>query len=80
MGGTAAFTAGAFRCVTTASTTSRRSCGPDKDEIDRSDFGTYTQDQFYDDISASRNTRPTANCATAWICRSREAMRCCTQA
>ena len=51
MGGNSRFTAGAFRCVYDG-VDDLKAIMPDltKDEIDRSDFGTYTQDQFYDDM------------------------------
>src|SRR4029077_12891097 len=51
MGGNSRFTAGAFRCVYDG-VDDLKAIMPDltKDEIERSDFGTYTTDQFYDDI------------------------------
>ena len=67
MGGNSRFTAGAFRCVYDG-VDDLKAIMPDltKDEIDRSDFGTYTQDQFYDDMFRVTHTAPTATCATAW--------------
>ena len=51
MGGNSRFTAGAFRCVYDG-VDDLKAIMPDltNDEIDRSDFGTYTTDQFYDDM------------------------------
>ena len=51
MGGNSRFTAGAFRCVYDG-VDDLKAIMPDLTtaEIDRSDFGTYTQDQFYDDM------------------------------
>ena len=51
MGGNSRFTAGAFRCVYDG-VDDLTAIMPDltKDEIDRSDFGTYTADKFYDDM------------------------------
>ena len=66
MGGNSRFTAGAFRCVYDG-VDDLKAIMPDltKDEVDRSDFGTYTADQFYDDMSQyvvlSRAPVPYAN-------------------
>src|SRR5262245_11253702 len=58
MGGNSRFTAGAFRCVYDG-VDDLKAIMPDltKDEIERSDFGTYTQDQFYDDMFRVTNYR-----------------------
>src|SRR6185312_12146372 len=51
MGGNSRFTAGAFRCVYDG-VDDLKAIMPDltAEEIARSDFGTYTQDQFFDDM------------------------------
>jgi tricarballylate dehydrogenase len=76
MGGNSRFTAGAFRCVYDG-VDDLKAIMPDltKDEIDRSDFGTYTQDQFYDDMFRVTNYRTDGELCDRLVGRSRDAMR-----
>ena len=46
-----------------------------KDEIERSDFGTYTTDQFYDDMFRITNYRTDGDLCDRLVGRSRDAMR-----
>jgi tricarballylate dehydrogenase len=76
MGGNSRFTAGAFRCVYDG-VDDLKAIMPDltKDEIERSDFGTYTQDQFYDDMFRVTNYRTDGELCDRLVGRSRDAMR-----
>jgi len=76
MGGNSRFTAGAFRCVYDG-VDDLKAIMPDltKDEIDRSDFGTYTQDQFYDDMFRVTQYRTDGELCDRLVGRSRDAMR-----
>ena len=68
MGGNSRFTAGAFRCVYDG-VDDLKAIMPDltKDEIDRSDFGTYTAGPVLRrHVPRHATTAPTATCATAW--------------
>ncbi len=78
MGGNSRFTAGAFRCVYDG-VDDLKAIMPDLTaaEIDRSDFGTYTQVSSTTTCSASPTTAPTATCATA-VGRSRDRCAGCT--
>ena len=76
MGGNSRFTAGAFRCVYDG-VDDLKAIMPDltKDEIDRSDFGTYTSDQFYDDMFRVTQYRTDGELCDRLVGRSRDAMR-----
>ena len=76
MGGNSRFTAGAFRCVYDG-VDDLKAIMPDltKDEIERSDFGTYTSDQFYDDMFRITNYRTDGDLCDRLVGRSRDAMR-----
>jgi tricarballylate dehydrogenase len=76
MGGNSRFTAGAFRCVYDG-VDDLKAIMPDltKDEIDRSDFGTYTTDQFYDDMFRVTQFRTDGDLCDRLVGRSRDAMR-----
>ena len=76
MGGNTRFTAGAFRCVYDG-VDDLKAIMPDltKDEIDRSDFGTYTQDQFFDDMFRVTQYRTDGDLCDLLVGRSRESMR-----
>ena len=76
MGGNSRFTAGAFRCVYDG-VDDLKAIMPDltKDEIDRSDFGTYTQDQFYDDMFRVTQYRTDGELCDRLVGRSRDSMR-----
>ena len=76
MGGNSRFTAGAFRCVYDG-VDDLKAIMPDltADEIDRSDFGTYTTDQFYDDMFRITNYRTDGDLCDRLVGRSRDAMR-----
>ena len=66
-GGDSRFTAGAFRCVYDG-VDDLQALMPDlsADEIANTDFGTYTQDKFFDDMGASPSIAPTRICANYW--------------
>src|SRR4051794_2197341 len=76
MGGNSRFTAGAFRCVYDG-VDDLTAIMPDltKDEIDRSDFGTYTADKFYDDMFRVTEYRTDGELCDRLVGRSRDAMR-----
>ena len=76
MGGNSRFTAGAFRCVYDG-VDDLKAIMPDLTaaEIDRSDFGTYTQDQFSDDMFRITNYRTDGDLCDRLVGRSRDAMR-----
>ena len=76
MGGNSRFTAGAFRCVYDG-VDDLKAIMPDltRDEIDRSDFGTYTTDQFYDDMFRVTQYRTDGELCDRLVGRSRDAMR-----
>ena len=59
-GGNSRFTAGAMRCVYDG-VEDLKALMPDltEQEIAQTDFGTYTEDQFFDDMAASPSTAPT---------------------
>src|SRR5471030_2272938 len=75
-GGNSRFTAGAFRCVYDG-VDDLMAIMPDltKDEIDRSDFGTYTADKFYDDMFRVTEYRTDGELCDRLVGRSRDAMR-----
>jgi tricarballylate dehydrogenase len=76
MGGNSRFTAGAFRCVYDG-VDDLRAIMPDLTpaEIDRSDFGTYTTDQFFDDMFRVTNYRTDGELCERLVGRSRDTMR-----
>ena len=76
MGGNSRFTAGAFRCVYDGVGDLTRIM-PDltKDEVDRSDFGTYTSDQFFDDMFRVTQYRTDGELCDRLVNRSRDAMQ-----
>ena len=76
MGGNSRFTAGAFRCVYDG-VDDLKAIMPDLTtaEIERSDFGTYTQDQFYDDMFRITQYRTDGDLCDRLVGRSRDAMR-----
>ncbi len=76
MGGNSRFTAGAFRCVYDG-VEDLKAIMPDltADEIARSDFGTYTADQFFDDMFRVTQYRTDGELCERLVNRSRDAMR-----
>ena len=76
MGGNSRFTAGAFRCVYDG-VDDLTKIMPDltKDEIERSDFGTYTSDQFFDDMFRVTQYRTDGELCDRLVNRSRDAMQ-----
>jgi len=76
MGGNSRFTAGAFRCVYDG-VEDLKAIMPDltESEIDRSDFGTYAHDQFYDDMFRVTNYRTDGDLCDRLVGRSRDTMR-----
>jgi tricarballylate dehydrogenase len=66
-GGNSRFTAGAFRCVYDG-VDDLRALMPDLTdaEVARTDFGTYTEAQFFDDMGRSPNTAPIRSSANCW--------------
>src|SRR5512136_923672 len=75
-GGNSRFTAGAFRCVYDG-VDDLTAIMPDltPDEIARSDFGTYTSDQFFDDMFRVTQYRTDGDLCDRLVGRSRDAMR-----
>ncbi|HWP27271.1 MAG TPA: FAD-dependent tricarballylate dehydrogenase TcuA [Xanthobacteraceae bacterium] len=76
MGGNSRFTAGAFRCVYDG-VEDLKAIMPEltAEEIARSDFGTYTADQFFDDMFRVTQYRTDGELCERLVNRSREAMR-----
>src|SRR5262245_51793579 len=76
MGGNSRFTAGAFRCVYEG-VDDLTAIMPDltPEEIARSDFGTYTSDQFFDDMFRVTQYRTDGELCDRLVGRSRDAMR-----
>ena len=76
MGGNSRFTAGAFRCVYEG-VDDLTAIMPDltPDEIARSDFGTYSSDQFFDDMFRVTQYRTDGELCDRLVNRSRDAMR-----
>jgi len=76
MGGNSRFTAGAFRCVYDG-VDDLKAIMPDmtQAEIDRSDFGTYTSGQFFDDMFRVTNYRTDGELCERLVGRSRDTMR-----
>src|SRR5499425_730416 len=75
-GGNSRFTAGAFRCVYDG-VDDLKAIMPDltPEEIALSDFGTYTADQFFDDMFRVTNYRTDGELCDRLVNRSRDAMR-----
>ena len=74
-GGNSRFTAGAIRCVYDG-VEDLRKLMPDlsEQEIATSDFGTYTEDQFFDDIGRITQYRCDPDLAETMIRNSRDTM------
>ncbi len=75
-GGNSRFTAGAFRCVYDGVDDLKRLM-PDltSDEIARTDFGTYSQDQFFDDMGTITEYRCNPDLVELLVKRSTETLR-----
>jgi tricarballylate dehydrogenase len=74
-GGNSRFTAGAFRCVYDGVDDLRRLM-PDltDDEVSKADFGTYTEEQFFDDMYRVTEYRTDPELCEVLVTRSRETM------
>jgi tricarballylate dehydrogenase len=75
-GGNSRFTAGAFRCVYDG-VEDLKLLMPDltPDEVRATDFGTYTQDQFFDDMGRITEYRADPELLELLVTRSRDTMR-----
>lgn len=75
-GGNSRFTAGAFRCVYDG-VDDLKALMPDltESEIASSDFGTYTQDKFFDDMGRVTEYRTDPDLCEQLVTRSKETMR-----
>ena len=75
-GGNSRFTAGAFRCVYDG-VDDLKAIMPDltADEIANADFGTYTEDQFYDDMGRITEYRTDPTLCETLVKNSRATMR-----
>ena len=75
-GGNSRFTAGAMRCVYDG-VDDLKALMPDltADEIAQTDFGTYTEDQFFDDMYRVTEYRTDPDLAEILVKRSRETLR-----
>src|SRR5215470_5785354 len=75
-GGNSRFTAGAFRCVYDG-VDDLRALMPDlsDEEIANTDFGTYTQDKFFDDMGRVTEYRTDPDLCELLVTRNRETMR-----
>ena len=75
-GGNSRFTAGAIRCVYDG-VEDLRVLMPDltDEEVSNTDFGTYTEDQFFDDMGRVTEYRADPELLEALVKRSRETMR-----
>jgi tricarballylate dehydrogenase len=75
-GGNSRFTAGAFRCVYDG-VEDLRALMPDltDEEVSKSDFGTYTQDKFFDDMGRVTEYRTDPDLCETLVTRSKETMR-----
>ncbi|HZP79528.1 MAG TPA: FAD-dependent tricarballylate dehydrogenase TcuA [Pseudolabrys sp.] len=75
-GGNSRFTAGAFRCVYDG-VEDLRALMPDltDEEVSKSDFGTYTQDKFFDDMGRITEYRTDPDLCEILVTRSRDTMR-----
>jgi tricarballylate dehydrogenase len=74
-GGNSRFTAGAFRCVYNG-VDDLRALMPDltDDEVARSDFGTYTEEKFFDDMGRVTEYRTDPDLCEVLVKRSKETM------
>src|SRR5260221_5766916 len=75
-GGNSRFTAGAFRCVYDG-VEDLRTLMPDltDEEVANTDFGTYTQDKFFDDMGRVTEYRTDPDLCELLVKRSKETMR-----
>ncbi|HEY1745816.1 MAG TPA: FAD-dependent tricarballylate dehydrogenase TcuA [Xanthobacteraceae bacterium] len=75
-GGNSRFTAGAFRCVYDG-VDDLRALMPDltDDEVARSDFGTYTEEKFFDDMGRVTEYRTDPELCEILVTRSKDTMR-----
>jgi tricarballylate dehydrogenase len=75
-GGNSRFTAGAFRCVYDG-VEDLRALMPDltDEEVSKSDFGTYTEEKFFDDMGRVTEYRTDPDLCEALVRRSKETMR-----
>lgn len=75
-GGNSRFTAGAFRCVYDG-VDDLKTLMPDltEEEIANTDFGTYTQDKFFDDMARVTEYRTDPDLCELLVTRSRDTMR-----
>jgi len=74
-GGNSRFTAGAFRCVYDG-VDDLRALMPDltDEEVAKSDFGTYTEEKFFDDMSRVTEYRTDPDLCEVLVKRSKETM------
>src|SRR5882757_9631491 len=75
-GGNSRFTAGAFRCVYDG-VEDLRTLMPDltDEEVSKSDFGTYTEEKFFDDMGRITEYRTDPDLCEVLVTRSKEPMR-----
>src|SRR3974377_380262 len=75
-GGNSRFTAGAFRCVYDG-VDDLKALMPDlsEEEIANTDFGTYTQDKFFDDMGRVTEYRTDPDLCELLVTRSKDTMR-----
>ncbi len=75
-GGNSRFTAGAFRCVYNG-VDDLRTLMPDltDDEVAKSDFGTYTEEKFFDDMGRVTEYRTDPDLCEILVTRSKSTMR-----
>ena len=75
-GGNSRFTAGAFRCVYDG-VDDLRTLMPDltDEEVSKSDFGTYTEEKFFDDMGRITEYRTDPDLCEILIKKSKETMR-----
>jgi tricarballylate dehydrogenase len=75
-GGNSRFTAGAFRCVYDG-VDDLKALMPDlsEEEISRTDFGTYTQEKFFDDMGRVTEYRTDPDLCEVLVTRSKETMQ-----
>src|SRR5512140_1514482 len=75
-GGNSRFTAGAFRCVYDG-VEDLRALMPDlsDEEVANTDFGTYTQEKFFDDMGRVTEYRTDPDLCELLVTRSKETMR-----
>ena len=75
-GGNSRFTAGAFRCVYNG-VDDLRALMPDltDDEVAKSDFGTYTEEKFFDDMGRVTEYRTDPDLCEILVTRSKSTMR-----